>query len=287
MKAQVLLKAVRQALREVEPGVITAQQARAERQFTRTMAAALRKVRAEIADWLVKKDASTTELFLLVRPDEDIHAIFGKVKSQFDDAYDILSTQAATMGRKQVVQEFNLGLRLDVVNEWARAELKDMAFKASQSTMDRMAGDVVGTLRDGLEDGLSIRDIRTNLGGVFEDMQTHELERIARTEIHTASQKGTEMAYQEAKVEYKQWFSASDDKVRGNDPGDEADHVRLNGEITLMERPFSNGLMYPGDKNGPIEEWINCRCRMSPFWVPAGMKVPPRTHFFEDDLVAA
>ena len=53
----------------------------------------------------------------------------------------------------------------------------------------------------------------------------------------------------------KEWVSAQDDRVR-------ATHAALNGEIRDMDKPFSNGLMRPGDPSGPPSQIINCRCTM-------------------------
>ena len=86
-------------------------------------------------------------------------------------------------------------------------------------------------------------------------------------------------------VEYSMWITAGDDKVRGNDERDLADHVALNGEITRLGDKFSNGLFYPGEPSGPIEEWINCRCAEAPYNIPYGYMAPPQEQFRESDLI--
>ena len=60
----------------------------------------------------------------------------------------------------------------------------------------------------------------------------------------------------------------------------------MNGEITTIDGTFSNGLTRPGDKNGPIKEWIHCRCTLSPFLMPIDKMAPEGAlHFRESDLV--
>lgn len=39
-------------------------------------------------------------------------------------------------------------------------------------------------------------------------------------------------------------------------------HADMDGETVPYHEPFSNGLMYPGDPNGPPEETVNCTCVM-------------------------
>ncbi len=41
-------------------------------------------------------------------------------------------------------------------------------------------------------------------------------------------------------------------------------HAATNGEVKLLNQSFSNGLMYPGDMNAPVEEIVNCRCALLP-----------------------
>ena len=49
------------------------------------------------------------------------------------------------------------------------------------------------------------------------------------------------------------WLSSRDKSVRGS-------HQRMDGEVTNINEPFSNGLMYPGDTRGSAQEVVNCRC---------------------------
>jgi hypothetical protein len=53
----------------------------------------------------------------------------------------------------------------------------------------------------------------------------------------------------------KQWLSNADDRTRPT-------HVLLDGETKETDEPFSNGLMYPGDPSGSLDEVMNCRCDM-------------------------
>lgn len=164
--------------------------------------------------------------------------------------------------------------------------IKDKTFIASERTMDRIIGDIMENLTKSYEQGLGIDDAADNLNEVFTSMEDYELIRVARTEINQAQNKGTFYTEQELGVEYQKWWTAQDNKVRGNDPKDTANHVILHGQIVKVGEPFSNGLLYPGDTSGPIEEWIQCRCRPSPFLMPEGFRVPPgMTYFYEEDLI--
>ena len=53
----------------------------------------------------------------------------------------------------------------------------------------------------------------------------------------------------------KVWVATKDKRTRDT-------HAALDGESMGIDQPFSNGLQYPGDPNGPPEEVINCRCAM-------------------------
>ena len=83
--------------------------------------------------------------------------------------------------------------------------------------------------------------------------------RIARTEGHriqtTAAMDVMESAKEKGADVLKQWDAALDDRTRES-------HVAVDGEIREVDKPFSNGLMYPGDPAGGAAEVINCRCAL-------------------------
>lgn len=55
----------------------------------------------------------------------------------------------------------------------------------------------------------------------------------------------------------KEWRARMDDRTRDT-------HADLNGSRKPVREPFANGLLYPGDPNGPAREVINCRCVIRP-----------------------
>lgn len=157
--------------------------------------------------------------------------------------------------------------------------LRTRAFEASRSTLDRLVGEVMDNLAQAAEEGLGVRDAATRLGESFEGMKEFELRRIARTEINRAQQDASMNTEQELGVEFHQWITAEDERVRFT-------HDIQHEEIVRVGDFFSNGLVRPGDSSGPPEEFINCRCRLAPFIIPHGMRAPvDQATFYESDLV--
>lgn len=164
--------------------------------------------------------------------------------------------------------------------------IKDKTFVASQSTLARMIDNVMLNLADSYTDGLGIKEAADSLDDVFASMLDYELKRVARTEINGAQNQATFLTEQDLGVDFHQWWTAQDDRVRGLDPVDMADHTYLHGQIVRVGVRFSNGLMHPLDTSGDIAEWINCRCRAVPFLMPEGYQAPGGLDFFyEEDLV--
>lgn len=83
--------------------------------------------------------------------------------------------------------------------------------------------------------------------------------RIARTEGHRIQTTATMDAMHTAKERgadvVKQWDSTLDGRTRDS-------HAQVDGEIRELNKPFSNGLDYPGDPDGDAAEVINCRCAL-------------------------
>ena len=160
----------------------------------------------------------------------------------------------------------------------AEQDLLNRTFKASQQTLNRVDSQLNNIITEGYRGGKGINDIANQVTKRFDQLSTWESRRIARTEVNTSHNKATVDTYNDLGVEYTQWIAASDDRTRDS-------HVEVDGEIIPMGGTYSNGLAYPGDMSGPIEEWINCRCSNAPFVVPYGFMAPSFSPFREEDLI--
>jgi SPP1 gp7 family putative phage head morphogenesis protein len=157
--------------------------------------------------------------------------------------------------------------------------LRDNIFTASQATLERLKGDVMGVISQGVNQGIGIKPIAQNLRGVFSDMKKFELNRIARTEVKAAQGLATQGQFLDRGVQFQQWSTTMDGRERES-------HAIIDGEIIRVGDTFSNGLKYPGDRNGAIDEWINCRCSVVPFILPRGMIAPSKEQFREGELIS-
>lgn len=145
---------------------------------------------------------------------------------------------------------------IDIFNEsvllWLDQYSLDQATTIS-GTLTTIARDV---LIDSFERGLGEREtaklLREKVGG-----STSSAARIARTEVHTAANIGSDEAARSTGVDIvKEWASTEDGRVRPT-------HDAADGQRREMDEPFDVGgvsLDFPGDPKGPAREIINCRC---------------------------
>ena len=198
------------------------------------------------------------------------------------EAIEASAQSAAQHGRNQVIAELQRQGSSISFTDLPRSALdviRDRAFEASEGTIERITGDVMANLTKSYEDGLGIQEAARNLREVFEGMEDYELRRVARTEIISAQNEGTFLTEQELGIEFHEWIATVDSRTRDA-------HVEIDGVIVKVGDLFPNGLRYPGDRNGPIEEWINCRCREAVFLMPEGKMAPPGVSSFRDsDLI--
>jgi SPP1 gp7 family putative phage head morphogenesis protein len=106
--------------------------------------------------------------------------------------------------------------------------------------------------------GEGVRDLSARIRVDLEQNANNSV-RIARTETTRVQNWAKQDSYDHAAKRglplMKRWVSTLDDATRDR-------HADLDGETVPQDKPFSNGLMYPGDQSGPPEETINCRCSM-------------------------
>ena len=160
----------------------------------------------------------------------------------------------------------------------AEEDLLNRTFRASQNTLNRVDNQLNQIISDGYREGKGINQVANDITQRFDQLADWEARRIARTEINTSHNQATRDQYKEDGVEYTQWIAANDDRTRDS-------HAEVDGEIIPIDGKYSNGLAFPGDTSGPLEEWINCRCSNAPFVVPYGFMAPSFSPFRESDLV--
>ncbi len=125
---------------------------------------------------------------------------------------------------------------------------------------------VQAAIRDGRP--LAPEQIDRMVGRYQERYIKYRSEVIARTESLSAVHEGKEEMYQQAfdngtlnpdKVTRK-WHPARDARVRDT-------HWPMSGQTRRVNEPFTTGagvsIMYPGDRNAPAKERIQCRCATS------------------------
>ena len=127
-------------------------------------------------------------------------------------------------------------------------------------------------IQSGILRGESIGGIANDLQRRIPDMSRKSALRTARTAITSAQNGGRMDSYKAAtdmgvKVR-KRWVATKDDRTRKS-------HRRLDGETVDWDKPFSNGLMYPGDPSGPGAEVYQCRCTLRTVEKP-GIEAEPR-----------
>lgn len=187
-----------------------------------------------------------------------------------------VSTKAG-LYEPQLIREEDVGLFR--TNPQIEDSLRYNTFQASDTTLARVTQNITNNLADSYHEGLGIRDAGRRITKEFAGLKGWESRRIARTEINSAQNEGAFSAYDELGVEYQMWWTGNDNRVRDS-------HRPLHGHIVAVGNTFSNGLLYPGDKSGPIKEWINCRCTSIPYIIPLGKMAPPGlTEFTEDQLI--
>lgn len=137
--------------------------------------------------------------------------------------------------------------------------------KISQGLYSRLGEDVAilkkkitAQVSRGIATGMPFQQVARGLSA-HTNIGYNNAVRIARTEGHRIQVQGTMDACYKAREKgadvVKQWDSTLDGKTRES-------HARVDGEIRELDKPFSNGLMFPGDPSGGAAEVVNCRCAL-------------------------
>lgn len=129
--------------------------------------------------------------------------------------------------------------------------------KFTQSMLDTEREKMIDIIKQGIDEGLSIANIRRNMMSAFDELSKIQSERIARTEVIRTSNEASIDAWRESGVvKGKQWFTAEDDRV------DDL-CAELNGKIVYsLKGNFYSKVTEFDNGNPPIHP--NCRCVLLP-----------------------
>ncbi len=151
-----------------------------------------------------------------------------------------------TLGKQHII--------FDPTHQLIRAWIVKHAAESVKSILDTNLADVRAVILAGVDEGLTVPQISKRLRDFYSDRSSMKAMRVARTEVtQSAGYAQHESAAQGGVMHKHQWLSSRDDRVRDS-------HISLDGEEKMLNEPYSNGLMYPGDPSGDPAETIQCRC---------------------------
>lgn len=146
-----------------------------------------------------------------------------------------------------------------VVNREAvyQSSLSELGKIGLQANADAIKLNIKRSVTTSIVQGESIGNMAKRIATDLETNANNAV-RIARTEttriMNEARQSVLEQAADIGIKVQKKWLAAKDDRTRSS-------HASLDGQVRDLDKPYSNGLMFPGDKSGPASEVINCRCK--------------------------
>lgn len=120
--------------------------------------------------------------------------------SAYDEIEKIIfsfGVEAATKGGQEACDRVEYGHRFHFEDADALRYLMENAIKLSQSSMDRLKGNIDAVIEAGVRDGKPLREVTKEVQAVFENFKGWEAERVARTEVARATNAGAITGYKE------------------------------------------------------------------------------------------
>lgn len=158
--------------------------------------------------------------------------------------------------------------REDDVAELAPAET--LRFLRQRRNMIKDSGEsihreIMETLQAGLDEGETMDELAERTRAAFNGISKDRAEAIAVTETTVAYESARMETLRAAGVEFKEWLTSQDERVR-------LDHFMVDGVVVPLDEPFTVGgekMAHPGDPNASAGQVIRCRCVMIASFGPA------------------
>ena len=134
------------------------------------------------------------------------------------------------------------------------SDFADMRSEDLKNVPEEALGRVQASILRGLAAKEPATALQRRLDEGIAEAKEVEGGRMSETEATITLGTAVDSVMKAAGFDEKRWLSQRDDRVRHSHEA-----CDKQGWIPLG-KSFSNGLRYPGDANGPIEELVNCRC---------------------------
>lgn len=156
--------------------------------------------------------------------------------------------------KKTVTDEIEDAWRIEA-GLWVEAEAGALIAGIQDATLTQVRAIIAASIQD----GLSVADTVARIRDVWPNIAAYRARRIARTEVITASNAGSQggartLGLKTGLVLEKVWMAESDARES---------HGEANGQRRPLDNPYNVGgyeAMYPADASLPAAERVNCRC---------------------------
>ena len=135
--------------------------------------------------------------------------------------------------------------------------MRQQGLKRVREITDVTRDKLANSLADGIAAGEGSQQLIKRIQEHMPDVQAERALTIATTEAHTSIMAGNMAQMKYGGIRTKTWVTAGDEVTRPS-------HADVNGDTVEIDKPFKNGLMFPGDPAGSPGEIINCRCDLMP-----------------------
>lgn len=142
----------------------------------------------------------------------------------------------------------------ETIRKYIEATVADKVTNVSDTTKSK----IKKIIDEHREQDADLDTIAKAINDEYTEFARYRAYRIARTEVVGASNYASiKSAEASGVVDRKEWVTSRDDRVRER-------HEKMHGDLVDLDKPFSNGLMFPGDysANRPAET-IQCRCTIA------------------------
>lgn len=142
----------------------------------------------------------------------------------------------------------------DVFTQRVRNYVANTVASRIKGILDTTVTRVRSAIAAGVDEGEGTDELAARVQETFQGFTAARAQTIARTEVISASNFGSQEAAKQTGLRLKkEWIATRDGRERES-------HGSLDGQLVKMDSPYPNGLMFPGDPAGGPEEVINCRC---------------------------